>query len=40
MDQKAILPWTLQIKAQPSRSLILTSLMTAALATSREELTH
>ena len=40
MNQKAILPWNLQIKAQPSRSLIFTSLMTATLATSHEELTH
>ena len=40
MNQKAILPWNLQIKAQPSRSLIFTSLMTATLATSPEELTH
>ena len=40
MNQKAILPWNLQIKAQPSRSLILISLMTETLATSCEELTH
>ena len=40
MNQKAILPWNLQIKAQPSRSLILISLMTETLATSWEELTH
>ena len=40
MNQKAILPWNLQIKAQTSRSLILISLMTETLATSCEELTH
>ena len=40
MNQKAILPWNLQIKAQPSRSLILISLMTETLATSWEELTQ